>query len=187
MNYQESTSFERGTPSFEFGILPFCPLFLTTPSFWRFFVRLQLQNAITEKGWRTYLYCLYGASALVLVLLAITLWLHFALKSRTRFRIQWPSHLLRMVICITMTTLQVRWRRRRMISRLVPRPHHHLPTRARLHSPRNLPTQTSFVLLFTVVITCGGKASGRAMTYFPDRSEAGVVATAVLSLVCLAR
>lgn len=75
-------------------------------SFWRFFKRLQLQNTITERGWAVYSACLYGASALVLSLLGAIIWLHFALKSHTTFRLQWPFHILRVLYCLTFTTFQ---------------------------------------------------------------------------------
>lgn len=64
---------------------PACPL----DSFWRFYVRLQLQNAITQRGYKAYEAVLFGGTALVLALLAVVLWLHFTLRTKTKFRWQW--------------------------------------------------------------------------------------------------
>lgn len=66
------------------------PIVLPRPrSFWRFYTRLQLQNAITQRSYKTYEGTLFGGSALLLLLLAIVLWLHFALRTKARFRWQW--------------------------------------------------------------------------------------------------
>ncbi|KAL4422853.1 hypothetical protein ABPG75_009050 [Micractinium tetrahymenae] len=107
----------------------------TGNGWWRFYKRLQLQNVITEHGFGHYQGVLYGGTALILALLAIVLWLYFVLRTKTKFRWQWPTHLLRMVICVVFTTLQ-----------------------------------TSYVLLFTVALTCGKKSEGYANAYFPSRA-----------------
>lgn len=52
-------------------------------------MQLQLQNAITQRGYGTWQACLFGGTALVLLLLAIVLWLHFTLRTKTKFRWQW--------------------------------------------------------------------------------------------------
>ena len=58
-------------------------------SFWRFYTRLQLQNAITQRSYKTYEGALVGGSALLLFLLAVVMWLHFALRTKAHFRWQW--------------------------------------------------------------------------------------------------
>lgn len=61
----------------------------TTRRFWNLYVQLQLQNAITQRGFKTCEGALFGGSALVLLLLAIMLWLHFKLRTKTKFHWQW--------------------------------------------------------------------------------------------------
>lgn len=58
-------------------------------SFWRFYTRLQLQNAITRRSYKTYEATLFGGTALLLLVLAIVAWLHFVLRTKTHFRWQW--------------------------------------------------------------------------------------------------
>lgn len=52
-------------------------------------MRLQLQNAVTERGYGTYRATLFGGAALLLLLTATVLWLHFVLRTKTKFRWQW--------------------------------------------------------------------------------------------------
>lgn len=60
-----------------------------TRSFWRFYTRLQLQNAITQRSYKTYEFTLFGATALLLLIVAIVGWLHIVLRTKTHFRWQW--------------------------------------------------------------------------------------------------
>lgn len=59
------------------------------PSFWRFYTRLQLQNAITQRSYKTYEATLFGGTGLLLLILAIVGWLHLVLRTKTHFRWQW--------------------------------------------------------------------------------------------------
>ena len=62
---------------------------IRTCSFWRFYTWLKLQNAITQRSYKTYEATLFGGTALLLLVLAIVAWLHFVLRTKTHFRWQW--------------------------------------------------------------------------------------------------
>lgn len=93
---------KRPIPQLSFAV---SACLLTRPvSWWRFYKRLQLQNVITEHGFGRYQGVLYGGTTLILVLLSIVLWLHFVLRTKTKFRWQWWEGRRDALVCNLVST-----------------------------------------------------------------------------------
>lgn len=58
-------------------------------SWWRFYKRLLLSNAVVERGWNMYVGALVVFIVACLGSAAVCTWLTFVLKTRTKFRLKW--------------------------------------------------------------------------------------------------